>query len=96
MYIRTYIHGCIRVCMHVCMCLGTWVYAWGACVCTGMGINICVCICVLQLYPDPFIRPRPDLELCSVWTRYAGNSKTDLRDDPEIRTGSCSEDQITI
>ena len=37
-----------------------------------------------------------DSELYSLWTRYTGNSKTDLWDDPEIRTGSYSEDQMAI
>ena len=37
-----------------------------------------------------------DSELCSLWTRYTGDSKTDLRDDQEICTGSCSEDQTAI
>ena len=37
-----------------------------------------------------------DSQLCSLWTRYIGDSKTDPWDDPEIRTRSCSEDQISI
>ena len=41
-------------------------------------------------------RPRPDLDLRLLWTRYAGDSKTDPWDDPEIRTDSCSGDQTVI
>ena len=36
-----------------------------------------------------------DSGLYSLWTRYNGESKTDLWDDSEVRTGSCSEDQMT-
>ena len=36
------------------------------------------------------------MNLCSLWARYAGDSKTDPWDDPEIRTGSYSGDQTVI
>jgi len=45
------------------------------------------------------VRPGPvtgDLDLCSLWTQYDDNSKTDTRNDPYISTGSCNEDQTTI
>jgi len=41
-------------------------------------------------------RLKPDLKLCSLQTQYTGDSKNDLWDDPEIPTGSCSEDQTAI
>jgi len=33
---------------------------------------------------------------CSLWIRYTGDSKTNPRDDLEIRTDSYSEDQMAI
>ena len=41
---------------------------------------------------DPLVRSRPNLDSCSSWTLCTGHSKTDSCDDPEIHTGSCSED----
>ena len=37
-----------------------------------------------------------DTNLCSLYTRYIGDSKTDTRDDLEIHTGLCSKDQTAI
>jgi len=37
-----------------------------------------------------------DSDLYPFWTRYTGDSKFDPWDNPEIRTSSCSEDQMAI
>ena len=86
MYIRTYIHGCIRMCMHVQTCICVRGY-----VCVGL----CVWLLV-TVFRTRYRRPGPDLDLCSLWTRYNGDSKTGPWDDPQISTSSCSEDQMAI
>ena len=94
-----------------CVCtVYAWVYAWlcvfmyilvyiciGVCTCGYMCLAICYNEADLFVRSEPGNRrPRPDLDLCSLWTWYAGDSKTDPWDDPEIRTGSCSGDQTVI
>jgi len=37
-----------------------------------------------------------DSNLCPLYTRYTGDSKTDPHGNPEICIGSCSDDQTTI
>ena len=37
-----------------------------------------------------------DPDSSSLCTRYTGDSMTDIRDDPGIRTGSCSADPTVI
>ena len=75
-----------------------------------MYVHVCMCIsvrlgeCVFQFAaPRPVRAIRtgnrrfgPDLDSCSLWTRYTGDSKTNARDDPKIHTGSCSEDHTMI
>jgi len=61
-------------------------------------VFMCVC-CMLQRLQTRLVRFGPiigDLNLCSLWTRYISNSKTDPLEDLEVRTGSCSEDQTAI
>jgi len=75
----------------------------GVCTCAFM----CTCgyMCLVISYSDVDLfmrsepgnrRPRPDLDLCSLWTRYASDSKTDPWEDSEIRSSSCSGDQMVI
>ena len=77
------------------------------CVCVECMCHVC-CMCVrvsmtVQLRDAAIwtrlVRSAPiveDSKLCSLWTRYTGDSKTDTRVDSEIRTGSCSTDQTAI
>ena len=80
----------------VCICIG---------VCTCAFMRTCGYMCLVICYSnaDQFVysepgnrRPRPDLNLCSLWTRYASNSKTNPWDDLEIRANSCIGDQMVI
>ena len=57
-------------------------------------INVCWVACFSDT--DPLTRSIPDPNTCSLWSRYTDDSKTDLWDDPEIPTGSCSGDQTAI
>ena len=52
--------------------------------------SICVC-CLLKRY-----KPGPDIDSCSQSADTSGDSKTDTRDDSEIRTGLCSADLMEI
>ena len=95
--------GCMRV---LCMYVYTRVYIYvcvGVCACAFM--CTCAYICLVICYSDADLcvcfkprnkRPRPDLDLCLLWTRYAGDSKIGPWDDSKIRTGSCSGDQTVI
>jgi len=63
--------------------------------------RVCMVTCCNNM--DPLVRsepsnrkPEPDLDSCSLWTQYTGDSKTDSRDDPEIRTNLYSKDQTAI
>ena len=55
-------------------------------------INVCVWLHVTA----SLARSGLDPGSCSPWTWCTGDSRTDPWNDPEIRTGSCSEDQTTI
>ena len=71
------------MCVYVNGCMFVWVHGLG---------------CVLQR-SDPFDKIRThcrDSDSCSQITWYTGDSKTDLWDDLERRTDSCSEDQMAI
>ena len=70
-------------------------------------VFMCTCgyMCLVICYRDADLfvrsalgnrRPRPDLNLCLLWTQYAGDSKTDPWDDPKICTNLCSGDQTVI
>ena len=79
-----------------------WVYTY---------VSVCTCRCSVYLYLYVCVRlcvtafrtrscdPNSvtgDSDLCPLWTRYHGDSKTGPWDDPLISTGSCNEDQMTI
>ena len=82
-YTRIYMYRGVYMCIYVYV----WLYE----------LVICYNDAYLFVRSEPSNRrPRPDLDLCSLWTRYAGDSKTDPWDDPEIRTGSCSGDEPVI
>ena len=72
---------CLIMCMYVCM----YVY-------------VCVSVaCYSNTNSFGEIRTRyRKFRFVPVWTRSTGDSKTDAWDDPEIRTDSCSEDQMAI
>ena len=90
-----------------CMYLGVCLYYVYVYACVGVGVcvycvYICTCLCTrvcciyirTRLYdPDPVTK---DSDLCSLWTRYTGDSKTDPRDNPKIRAGSGIEDQTAV
>jgi len=98
---------CACVCMYKCMydykcvsigmlgCIHNYVYV----LCTCMGGYMCI-----YVYACPFVlgcvfrlvRLGPDPDSCSLWTRYIDDLKIDPRDDPEIRTSSCSENPTVI
>ena len=95
-------HDYMYICIYLCVCVCIYVCI-GVCTCAFM----CTCgyMCLVTCYHDVDLfvhskpgnrRPKPDLDLCSLWTRYVGDLKTDPWDDPKIRTSSCSEDQTAI
>ena len=70
-------------------------------VCTGVYRFVCVHVCLIVCYSDTDSFGEigthcEDSKLCSLWTRYIGDLKTDAWDDPEIRSDSYSEDQTAI
>jgi len=93
---RVCMHVCTRVCvcMHVCMCI------YVVCVCIRVYVRVSSWVGLrVAMFRTRLVRVGPiagDTDLCSLWTRYTCDSKTDSWDDPEIRTGSCSEDQMAI
>ena len=84
------VHVCVCMCVRVCMwcghvygCMWVSLYVW-------MRVEVFrTCSCDQNALTG-------DSELCSLWTRYIGNSNIDPWDDPEIYTGSCSKDQTAI
>jgi len=104
--IRDYVH--VYVCMYVCVCI---VYVYG-CIPVRVYIWVCmnnyvyifmfVYLCVrssataLRTCSERLGHVTEDSDLCSLCIRHDGNSKNDPWDDPEIRIGSCSEDQTSI
>jgi len=74
-------------CMYVCVYLYMYI-----CGCARVQECIYVYVCVrlrVAVIGTRLIRSRPitgDLDWCSLWTRYTGDLKTDLLDDPEICT----------
>ena len=78
---------CILV--YVCMlgCMHEFVYV-------DVQVFMSICDCMVQRYgPACEIRtgnrkPEPDLNLCSSWTRYTGDSKINPWDDSEVSTSS--------
>jgi len=96
MCILVYTHNvCLGVCksMYVYVLVCAWVF---------MSLYY-VCSVVCYSVSDPLVRskpgnrrPGPNSDLCSLWIRYTGDSKTGAQDDSEIPTSSYSEDQKTI
>ena len=98
-------HDCVREWMYISVCICMWVlvvymYVYSAYMCTS--VYQCVCIflfmwvhvfgCVLQRFePNCAIQTQ-----CSQSADTPGDSKTNTRNDSEIRTGSCSVDQTAI
>ena len=80
--------------VHVCVC----VHACVECMCTCVRVYLCLRVCVwlrVTVITDSYVQSDSetgDSGWCSLWTQYTGDLKTDIWDDPEIRTGSCSED----
>ena len=74
--------------------------------CLYVRVFMCTCVYVCLLcYSDVDLivrsepsnrRPRPDPDSCSQSTDMPRDLKTDARDNSEIRTDSCSEDQTAI
>ena len=55
-------------------------------------------MCMVAWYSDmdPFVKSGSDPNLCSLWTRYIGDSKISPWDNPKICISSYSEDQMAI
>jgi len=68
----------------------------GVCMCTVKCSCEFLCSVVSTALRTHLVRSRPNLDSCSLWTGYTGDSKTDLWDDPKVRTSSCNEDQTSI
>ena len=99
MHDYAWVYAWLCVCMYILVyiCIGVCTCAF-MCTCGYMCLVICYSDADLFVYSVPGNRrpSKPDLHLCSLWTQYAGDSKTDPCDDPEICTGSCSGDQTVI
>jgi len=87
-YILIYMHSCKCMGIRVCVHMHVWAFS--------VYLYLFVCSVACYSVSDPFRRPGPDPDLCSSWTRYIGELKTDPWDDPYISTVSCSEDQTVI
>ena len=77
--------------------MGTCVSVLCVCVCVNSPPSLCMVVCYSD--SDSFVRFKLGnrrFGLMFTVDPYISNSKTDPRDDPEIRTGSCSEDQTAI
>ena len=92
-----YINVCWYLFKYACMLVYAYMYVCGytrMCPYACVGVNrviMFICMCwlhaiVFQIY---LVRSEPsyrrsglDSDSCSLWTRYIGNSKTDLWDDP--------------
>jgi len=67
-----YVYVCIYSCVYVCVCVCR------GCVCGYMCLVICYNDADLFVRSEPGNkRPRPDLDLCSLWTWHIGDSQTD-------------------
>ena len=85
MYVHTriYMYRGVYMCIYVYM----WLYVFA----------YCYSDADLFVRSEPGNRrPKLDLDLCSLWTRYASDSKTDPWDDTEIRTDLCNGDWTVI
>ena len=61
---------------------------------TVFSMYVCIRVCVIIVALGPFVRPDPDS--CSQSANTSGESKTDIRGDSEIQTGSYSADPTVI
>jgi len=96
--VYAWVYAWLCVCMYILVyiCIGVCTCAF-MCTCGYMCLVICYSNVNLFVRSEPSNRwPRPDLDLYSLWIRYASDSKIDPWDVPEIRTGSCSGDQTVI
>ena len=73
----------------VCVCARTRAH-----MCLGVHVVCCRCVDRTCLYDSNLVTRDSDSCLHSADT--PGNSKIDIREDLEIRTGSCSADQMAI
>ena len=94
-----YVDRCMySILVYVCV----WVYTYvSMCTCECVRVYLCLCVCwfrvvAFQTRSCDLNSVTGDTDSCSQRTRYTGDSKTDPWDDPEMCTGSCSEDQTTI
>ena len=75
-----YAYTCIRIYagVHVCLCvyIVECIHERGY-VC----VSSCVWLCVAA-FQIRLVRPEPESDLCSLCTRYVGDSKTDPWDEP--------------
>ena len=78
-----YVYTCMWVCTHVSMCMCVYVCMWLRVTATR----------TRSWDPNPVTG---DSDLCLLWTRYTGDSKTDSWDDSGVSAGSCSKDQMAI
>ena len=85
----THIHTHIWVYVYVVVCVCAQVY-----IRVSSSIQLHVAAIQTRLMRSELVMR--GLNLYLLWTRYTGDSKTDPWEDPEIRTGSCSEDQTAI
>jgi len=83
----------VSLTLYFCLYLCVWLYVY---VCK----FVCVCLWLpVAAISDSFAWSEFSnrrFKLCSLWTWYTGDLKTDLRDDLKICTSSCSEDQMLI
>ena len=96
------VYACVYAWLYACMYILVYICI-GVCTCAFMCTCGYMCLVICYIDADLFVRSehgnrrlRPDLDLCSLWTRYASDSKTDPWDDPEIRTDSCSGNRTVI
>jgi len=103
MYVCVYSYMCVCVCVCVCGCITVYLCVRvGTCVsvlCVDVNSPPSLCLVASCSDSDPFLRFEPvtgDSDWCSLWTWYTSDSKVDLWNDLEIRTGSCSKGQTAI
>jgi len=86
--VYVYVNVCVCIML---VCVYTCIYVY---VCLGVYAMCCRCVDRTCLYdPSPVTG---DSDSSSQSADTPGNSKIDTRDDLEIRTGSCSADQMAI
>jgi len=101
-----YVHVCVCMYVHVCIVyvygyIPVRVYIWvfmNNYVYMFMFVYLCVwsSATALRTRLGRSGSVTGDSDLCSLWTRYTGDSKTESWDNPEIHTSSCGEDKTMI